>query len=113
MGQRSALTFALGAEEQALTRELGAIGAFDTGAVGQRRAELESELERVRAMPDGNIEYYSAGLGSYYTMLGSQTRSKAGVVKELEGKLAQLPDAQVEAIRQRLSGVREQRGWTG
>ena len=113
VGQRSALTFALGAEEQALTRELGAIGAFDTGAAGQRRAELEAELERVRAMPDGNIEYYSAGLGSYYTMLGSQTRSKAGVVKELEGKLAQLPDAQVEAIRQRLSGVREQRAGLG
>ena len=113
VGQRSALTFALGAEEQALTRELGTIGAFDTGAVGQRRAELEAELERVRAMPDGNIEYYSAGLGSYYTMLGSQTRSKAGVVKELEGKLAQLPDAQVEAIRQRLSGVREQRAGLG
>ena len=106
--QRAAMAFALEKQEESLTKELGTIGVFDRDLVGQRRGKLETELERVRAMSGGNIRYFTPGLGQYYTTTGQVTRSKAGVIKELEGKLADLPDARAETARQRLSAVREQ-----
>ena len=106
--QRAALTFALQAQEQALTKELGTIPVVDSERVGERRGKLEAELERVRAMSEGNIRYFAPGLGQYQTFTGEVSRSRAGVIKELEGKLAQLPDARAETARQRLSVVREQ-----
>ena len=81
--------------------------------VGNGVGKLETELERVRAMSGGNIQYFTPGLGQYYTTTGQVTRSKAGVIKELEGKLAELPDARIESIQSRLGAVREQIGYTG
>ena len=108
--QRAAMVFALEKQEEALTKELGTIPEFDRERVGQRRGKLEAELERVRAMSGGNIRYFAPGLGQYQTFTGEVSRSRAGVIKELEGKLAELPDARIESIQSRLGSVREQIG---
>lgn len=111
--QQEAFGERLRMQERALEQELGVVGVYDPDAVGEQRSRIESELERVRAMTEGNIEYYSAGLGQTYMTSGRQVRSRAGVITQLESELADLPDARTANIRQQLDVVRRQRAALG
>ena len=103
-GQQERLDTALTGQRAALTTELGGLPVYDREQVAQRRADIESEIQRINESEDKMVRVVG-GMGSPFVTGGFEFRSREGRLTELRRELGELPDARAEELRQNIAAI--------
>ena len=103
-GQQERLDTALTGQRAALTTELSGLPAYDREQVAQRRADIESEIQRINESEDKMVRVVG-GMGDSFVAGAVQFRSKTARLKELGYELGELPDARAEELRQNIAAI--------
>ena len=87
-----------------MTTELSGLPVYDREQVAQRRADIESEIQRINESEDKMVRVVG-GMGSPFVTGGFEFRSREGRLTELRRELGELPDARAEELRQNIAAI--------